>query len=556
MAGDMAAAPEAKTDPTLRKQVWILVLGALTPALDTTIVNVAIPHIGHALNTATATAQWVITGYLLAMGIAMPVTRWATARFGGKRMWLFSLALFLACSMLSGLAWNTGSLIAFRVVQGAAAGLIMPIVTTMLVYAAGPKRLGKVMATASLPAVVVPIFGPVIGGLIVGSLDWRWVFFVNVPICLAAMYFAWRALPGQAPAKQPPRLDVVGLALLAPGLGLTIYGVTRASGTGGFTAPQAWAPLLTGLALTAVFAIYVLRTPATALINLATLRIRSVSAASSVLFLSGLSVYGPLLLVSLYYQQLKGQSVVLTGLLLAPQGIGSLLPRGSAGKITDRLGPRRVVLAGLLLTALGTMAFVWAGPNTSEWLLAASLFIRGAGLAPVTIAVQAGAFADAPPELVPDASSITRIVQQIGGSLGTAILTIILTTHTGQPGGHAAAFNTAFAWSIGFTLAALIPALLLPGRQTRKANATRTARKPSDNRRHSHAKDHRVHPGFGRRRYRGPAELGAAELPGRCLSAGWPGPAAGLRCDADGTAHVRVSGPCLSVTDRLVGRQG
>lgn len=228
------AVPGQRVDPALRRLVWVLVLGALAPALDTTIVNVALATLGRELHVSVATSQWAVTGYLLAMGMAIPVTGWLSERFGGKQTWLFALTLFLAGSVLSGAAWNIGSLIVFRIVQGTAAGLIMPIVTTLLVQAAGPKRLGGVMAIAMLPVVVVPVFGPVVGGLLLDELSWRWIFFVNIPLCVAAVLLAARAMPSARPKRNRPTFDGVGLALLSPGLALTIYGLSQVNSRGGF----------------------------------------------------------------------------------------------------------------------------------------------------------------------------------------------------------------------------------------------------------------------------------------------------------------------------------
>lgn len=466
---------EEAVDPETRKLVWIIVLGAIAPALDTTIVAVALAALGRGLHTSVASSQWTITGYLLTMGMAMPLTRWSSARYGQKRVWLGSLAAFGISSALAGAAWNTGSLIVFRVLQGAPAGLIIPLTTTMLVSAAGRKRLGRVMAIASMVVVVVPIFGPVIGGIIVKYLGWRWVFYVNPPICAAVMWLAWRKLPASPgqPGRSP---DLAGLALLAPGLALVIYGLSEASETSGFAA--AWAPLAAGAALTAGFAFHALHRREDPLIDVRLLRIRTYAASTTVLFLSGLSVYGPLLLLSLYFQEVQGHSALITGLLLAPQGAGSLIPRSIAGKLTDRIGARPVAIAGLLFTALGTLTFAWAGPSTSEWLLGASLFVRGAGLAPVTIAVQAGAFRDIPPASVPDASSTTRIAQQVGGSLGSAALALILSrtllAHDATTAaGRGLAFDTAFWWAIGLGALALLPAFFLPAAREKDDGPTR-----------------------------------------------------------------------------------
>jgi EmrB/QacA subfamily drug resistance transporter len=467
--------PDASGDripPALRHLTWILVLGSIAPALDTTIVNVALAAIGHGLRTSVGTSQWTITGYLLSMAMAMPVTVWAAARFGAKRMWLFSLSLFLVGSVTSGAAWNIGSLIVFRLIQGVGAGLMLPIVTMLLVVAAGPKRLGRLMAAASLPMVIVPIFGPVVSGLIVNYLSWRWIFYVNVPICLVALVLAWLKAPASPPSTEPKPLDVLGLALLSPGLALVTYGLSEATGKYGFASGIVLLPLIGGLLLVAAFTVHSLRTRRKPLVSLRALRIRSYAAASAVLFLAGLSLYGPLLLLALYYQQVQGKSVIVTGLILAPQGIGSLIPRSIAGKLTDRIGPRLVVVAGLLLTIAGTFAFTQAGPATNEVLLGASLLIRGAGLAGVTIAVMAGAFQGVPSEQIPDASSTTRIVLQVGGSLGAAVLAVILTRQfshgAATAAAHALAFNTAFWWSIGFSVLALAPAFLLPNATAKK----------------------------------------------------------------------------------------
>jgi EmrB/QacA subfamily drug resistance transporter len=454
-------------DPATRKLIWVIVVGALAPALDTTIVNVALASMGRSLHVSVATSQWTLTGYLLAMAMAMPLAQWVSERFGSKRVWLCCLGVFLIGSALAGAAWSMAILIVFRLVQGAAAGVMWPLLTTMLTRAAGRDRLGRAAAITTMIVVVVPIFGPVVGGVIVTNLGWRWVFYVNPPICLVAAWLAWRTLPPDAESGDARPLDIAGLALLSPALALVIYGLSGATGRSGFAAVRAWVPLGAGLMLTAAFVIHALCRQSGPLINVRLLRVRSFAAATAVQFLAGLSVYGPLLLIALFYQEVQGKNALAAGLLLAPQGIGSLIPRGIAGKLTDRIGPRPVVITGLLLTAAGTLPFAWAGPGTSEWLLAASLFVRGAGLAPVTIAVVAGAFRDVPSADVPDASSTTRIVQQVGGSFGSAVLALILASallsHRAVTlSARGLGFDTAFWWAIGLTVLALVPAVFIP----------------------------------------------------------------------------------------------
>jgi EmrB/QacA subfamily drug resistance transporter len=234
----------------LRTLVWILVLGGIAPALDATIVTVALPTLGHALNTTVSTSQWTITGYLLAMAIALPASGWLTDHIGGKKLWLITLTLFVLGSALAGLSWNIDSLILFRIFQGAAAGVLTPLLITLLLRLAKGASLGSLMAIATLPAVIVPVLGPVIGGLIIGYADWRWIFCVNVPICLIAVLLAWWKLPADEPLQKRYSFDILGLILLSPALALLIYGLSQAGGAQGFGAQSAYIPLAIGLTLT------------------------------------------------------------------------------------------------------------------------------------------------------------------------------------------------------------------------------------------------------------------------------------------------------------------
>jgi EmrB/QacA subfamily drug resistance transporter len=454
MTATTADKTDQRLDPAVKRLAGVLLVGAIAALLDTTVVNVALDKIGTGLHTSLTQVQWILTGYLLTFGIAIPFSKWALERFGGRATWLASLSLFLAGSIASGLAWNIGSLIVFRVVQGIGGGLLIPVLTTLLIQAAGGRSLGRLMATVTLPVVVVPILGPVIGGLIVSNLSWRWIFYVNVPICAVALVLAWRYLPRHQPAPgRAPRLDIVGIGLLSPSVALLLYGLAQISLHDEFWVPAVIVPLAIGLALLAAFVLRAARKP-DGVIDVRLFRVRSFSAASTLMFGSGLSMYGALLLLPLYYQQLRGYSALDAGLLMAPQGIGSLLPRTFAGKLTDRIGPRPVVLVGMAFATLGTVPFIFAGAHTSLVWLSLALVVRGAGLSSATISMMAGAFVGLPREKVPDASSATRIIQQVGGSFGTAVLAAILAS-TGS-------FRTTFAWATGFTALAAIAALLLP----------------------------------------------------------------------------------------------
>jgi EmrB/QacA subfamily drug resistance transporter len=474
----MTAIPAPKTAPPDREKldssmvrlIVILLLGAIPSLLDTTIVNVAIVTIGRDLHTTVSAIQWVITGYLLSFGMVIPLSGWALARFGGRATWVLALSVFLAGSVLSGAAWNIGTLIGFRVLQGAGGGLLMPLLTTLIMQASGGRQLGRLMATVSLPVAVVPILGPVISGLIISNISWRWIFFVNVPMCVAGIILAWRGLSRQSRgAAAAPRLDLVGMLLLCPALAGLLYGLAQVSSAGGFGHPRVLVPLLAGAVLLGGFALHALRTKGEPLVDLRLFRSRPFTGASVLMFLAGLSIYGAMLIIPLYFQQARGYSALTAGLLLVPQGVGSILPRTITGKLTDRLGPRPVSLAGIVLTIIGTVPFALAGAHTNVALLAAALFVRGAGLGAATISLMAGAFQGLDRAAVPHASSLTRIMQQVGGAFGAAVLVVILSS---QAGAHAAvgtsalasAFQATFWSTTGFAVLAILPALLLPGR--------------------------------------------------------------------------------------------
>jgi EmrB/QacA subfamily drug resistance transporter len=456
-----------KIDPQVMKVAMVLVVGALAVVFDTTIVSVALHTLAAQLHASIATIQWVSTGYLLALGVTIPLVGWAQNRFGGKRVWMFALTIFLVGSIGASLSWNAASLIGFRVVQGVGGGLMLPLLATIIVQAAAGKSLGRTMSVVSLPAVLGPILGPVVGGIILNWLDWRWLFWVNVPFCVVGFILAWKVLPADAKTLRKP-LDLLGFVLLSPGIVGILYGLSNASKPNGFGRTDVYLPLSIGVALLVAFAIYAARRGERALVNVRLFAHRSVASASGLLFLSGAALYGAMLLMPLYFQDVRGADALGAGLLLVPQGIGTFLSRSLAGRLTDAIGAKWVTLIGFAIVGVATVPFAFATANTNEWLLMASLLVRGFGLGAVVIPVTTAAYIGLEHSDIPQASIITRIAQQVGGSFGVAILAVILDGALMQVAtSHAApstAFDQAFWWSIGFTALAVVLSLLLPSK--------------------------------------------------------------------------------------------
>lgn len=473
-----------RVDPAVLRMAITLIVGALGVVFDTTIISVALNDLAEELDAPLSTVQWVSTGYLLAVFITIPLAGWAQSRLGGRRLWGIALGGFLAGSILSALAWNAGSLIAFRTVQGLSGGILMPLLYTLLMQAAKGRNIGKVMAVITVPTALGPILGPVLGGLVLHLADWRWLFIINIPCCLIGMWLTRRNLPDDRPTPDQPRvrLDAVGLVLLCPGSAALLYGLSQVDGSTGSASAQVIAPLIAGLALISGFTIRALTRASSPLVDVRMFRHRSVASSSTLLFLGGISLFGSMMLLPLYFQQVRGATPLDAGLLLIPQGVGALLARGLAGRYMDRVGPRAVAFVAFVLVAVSTVPFAFVTAGTSEILLMAALFIRGIALGAAMIAPMGAAFVGLEHEEIPDASMITRVAQQIGGAVGVAVLLVIFQQNLGDartPGALANGFDHAFWWSVALTAAAVPLCLLLPRLPAPTAPADSTARESS-----------------------------------------------------------------------------
>jgi EmrB/QacA subfamily drug resistance transporter len=462
----------------------VVVVGAIMSILDTTIVNVALATLSRELNASLSSIQWVATGYLVALATVIPMTGWASERYGAKRLWMIVVGLFVAGSALSGLAWSAGSLIFFRILQGLGGGMIMPAGMTILAQAAGPKRIGRVMSVVGAPMLLGPVLGPVLGGLILLNLSWRWIFYVNVPIGVLALVLAFKLLPSSQP-RRGERLDISGLALLSPGLAAIVFGLSEFSTQGGIANVGSWLPLVAGIGLVLAFVRHALVIRGQPLLDLRLFRESGFAAAAIAVLFVGAALFGSLILLPLYLQVDRGQSTLATGLLLAPQGLGAALVMPISGRLTDRIGGGAVAVFGLLVMTGATVGLTRLTGHTPFTVTSAILVVRGIGLGCAMMPSMAAAYATVSRDAVPKATTIINVLQRVGGSIGTALLAVVLEhqirvglPHAGALSGGtvnpippalrahlaeplAQAFSHAFWWAAALSAIAVIPAVFL-----------------------------------------------------------------------------------------------
>jgi EmrB/QacA subfamily drug resistance transporter/deazaflavin-dependent oxidoreductase (nitroreductase family) len=510
------AGPEAATEQP--QSVWtreiltlaaVVVLGSIMTILDATIVIVALPTLGRDFHTSIATIQWVPTVYLLAFASVIPLTGWASQRFGAKPLWLAALLMFMGGSLLAGLSWSIGALIVFRIVQGLGGGMILPLGQMILAREAGPQRMGRVMSLIGVPLLLAPIVGPVVGGGLVDASSWRWIFFVNLPVGVLALLLAIRLLPS-VPRGPAPKLDRRGLLLLSGGIATFIFGLAEVGQKGTLTATEPLTALAIGALLIAAFLAHALRA-ANPLLDVRLFANRGFASGAAANFVLGVALFGVALLLPLYFQIIRDRTPLETGLLMIPQGLGAAVAIGLAGSLTDKIGARRVVPVGVALATAGTLAYTQIAVDTPYWYLAGALFLIGAGLGATITPSMAAAFHDLDPRQMGMATSTINVVQRVAGSLGTALLAIVLqrsiqanlggfhggigqaAARSAQDPSHAApaiasAFGTTFWVAVGLTVAAFIPAMLLPRRRRARgeghANGNRRFLKPSWGQRH------------------------------------------------------------------------
>jgi EmrB/QacA subfamily drug resistance transporter len=441
-----------KLDRRVMVVAGVVVLGAIMSILDITVVAVAQRTFQDIFGKTQAQVAWTSTGYTLALATVIPLTGWAADRFGTKRLYILAIVLFTAGSALCSTANSLEMLVAFRVLQGLGGGMLMPLGMTILTRAAGPERLGRVMAILGVPMLLGPIFGPILGGWLIDIASWHWIFLINVPIGIVAAVYAFMVLDKDS-VEPSESFDFVGMLLLSPGLALFLYGVSSIPAAkaehGTMWTTNVVAFSVVGLALIIAFVPWALRKHNIhPLVQLRLFTNRYMTVAVITMTLFAMAFFGASLLFTLYFQQVRGESPLSSGWLVAPQGFGAMLTMPIAGFLADKIGPGKVVLTGLVLDTVGMGMLIGVDDQTSYTYIITAFVVMGLGMGSTMMPIFTAALASLKAHDVARGSTLMNITQQIAISVGTALFSVLLTSSYNQ---HSDVVNPTLALQNGAT---------------------------------------------------------------------------------------------------------
>lgn len=473
------------TPAPISASVWwlasVVAFGAVMAGLDTSVANVGLDAIGQGLDASLAAMQWVTSGYLLALAGALPACGWLTRRFGAGRLWLWSLTGFTLASGVCSVASTVEMLIVFRAFQGLAGGLLIPAGMTLLGQAAGPARMGRVLSTSAVPAILAPAVGPVIGAMLIAHLSWHWLFLINLPIGALGLVLGLRVVP-HGDRVTGDRIDLAGLIMIGGGLPLLVYGISRAAQQDTLIDGSVAAPVLLGAVGLLLFVRRCVRR-ASPLLDLRLFTNRVFIAASAEVLFGGAALFGGMIIMPLYFLLQREHGIVETGLLLMAFSLGAAATFPIAGRLTDRYGGGLVTAAGLVVVVLSTVPFAFLPSDVNLVGVEALQVVRGIGLALSGMPAVSAAFSTVEKNQIADASAQINIVSRIGGALGSALFIVVLTKNlpaTAPRGVITSAFHTTFWWLTLAAVAALATAVWLVVEQRRSTPAQTTPPEASE----------------------------------------------------------------------------
>jgi len=441
---------------------WLVAVAFFMESLDTTILNTAVPAVARALAVPPLSVKSVLSSYTLSLAVFIPISGWVADRFGTRRVFASAIGIFTLGSLLCGLSTDLHALVFFRVLQGVGGAMMVPVGRLTVVRTFPKAQLVRAMAFVAIPALVGPMLGPVVGGAIVRFLNWRLIFFVNLPIGAAGLYLVYRHLPDYRAAEVPP-LDVVGFILFGGGVALLSY-VLEVFGEHSLGGYEILALLAIALALLFAYVRHAVSWPHP-LLRLSLLKLRTVRVAIGGAFLTRIGIGGMPFLLPMLYQVGLGYSPLESGLLIFPQSLAAMSLRIFIPRILRRLGYRRVLLTNTVMIGVLIALFALVGPGTPAWAIVVQAFAFGFFSSCQYTSMNTLTYADVPEELSSQASTIASTAQQMSLSFGVAAASLAAALFVPAPARGSAAGLTqgihhAFLALGGFTV---LSALLFRG---------------------------------------------------------------------------------------------
>lgn len=449
----------------------IVLIGTFMVILDTTIVSVALVPIGNSLHAPTG-VEWIVTAYLLAVGVVQPITGWVADRVGRKAVFIGAMVLFAAGSLASAASPNLAVLIFFRVVQGLGGGAMVPVGMAIIIEAFPPNRRGTALGVWGVAAMAAPAIGPSLGGWLVTQLDWRWLFLINVPIGVVGTVLALKYLRNDGFHEERP-FDWTGTALITCGLLALLLALSEGAAWG-WGSQRTVGLLVGGTLLFVVFVWWVLTRTDHPLVDMRMFSNPTFTLTIAVISLLTLSQYGRLFFVPLELESLRGLTPLHTGLLLTPTAVGAGITMPIGGRLADRIGARIPVTLGLIPVAAATWYLGTLTPHSSENWLMFWLFVSGVGFGLAMMPNAVAGLNSIPSRLIAPGSAIRQLARQVAGAVAIAVLTAIVTSHLGghlaYNGSHSvervqAAYNDVFVVGFWALVATVVLAVFLPGKR-------------------------------------------------------------------------------------------
>ncbi|MCA0278069.1 MAG: DHA2 family efflux MFS transporter permease subunit [Proteobacteria bacterium] len=400
-----------------------IMLATVMQVLDTTIANVALPSMVGDLGASQDTINWVLTSYIVAAAIMTPLTGWLADRFGAKQLFLVSVTGFTITSMMCGVAWNLESMVLFRLLQGVFGASIVPLSQTFLLNINPKERHGQAMAMWGAGIMVGPIIGPTLGGWLTESFNWRWVFFINLPVGIAAFLGSAVYLP--AVAKRLRGFDFFGFAMLSLGVGALQLMLDRGAEVDWFSSVEIWIEL--GLSITGFWIFIVhMATSKNTFIDPKIFTDRNFATGLVFIFVIGVILLASLALLPPMLARIYGYPTITTGLVMAPRGVGTMISMLMVGRLVRIVDARILVVTGLAFTATSLYYMTGFTPQMDAFLIISTGVIQGIGLGLVFVPLSTIAFATLAPQYRTDAASLFSLVRNIGSSIGISIVSVVL----------------------------------------------------------------------------------------------------------------------------------